>query len=136
MRMMSIFFVTPFVITVLMTAFPVGAEDVFDGTKPLLCASVEAIDCSPGEACEKGLPEIIGAPQFMRVDFEKKVVIGPKRTAEIRLMEKNDDLITLQGYELGMGWTLVIDRTAGKMTVTFAKAESAFVVFGACTTLP
>ncbi len=129
-------FVSPFIITLLLAISPAGAEDVFDGTKPLLCATVEAINCGPGEQCEKGLPEIIGAPQFMRVDFKNKVIIGPKRATEIRLMERNDEQITLQGYELGMGWTLVIDRTAGKMTVTFAKAESAFVVFGACTTLP
>jgi hypothetical protein len=125
-----------FIVTLLSAVLPAGAEDMFDGTKPLLCASIEAIDCAPGEQCEKGLPEIIGAPQFMRVDFEKKQIIGPKRTAEIRLMEKNDEQIMIQGYELGMGWALALDRITGKMTVTFARAESAFVVFGACTTLP
>ena len=127
---------SPFIITLLLAVSMAGAEDVFDGTRPLLCATVEAIDCTPGEQCEKGLPEIIGAPQFMRIDFSKKEIIGPKRTTEIRLMEKSEEQLTLQGYELGMGWTLALDRITGKMTVTFAKAESAFVLFGACTTLP
>jgi len=27
---------------------PAFADDVFDGTKPLLCTSIEAIDCDPG----------------------------------------------------------------------------------------
>jgi hypothetical protein len=122
--------------TLLLTVLPSSADEVFDGTRPLLCATIEAIDCAPGEQCERGLPEIIGAPQFMRIDFAKKEVIGPKRSSEIRLMHKNDEQLTLQGYELGMGWTLALDRNTGKMTVTFARGESAFVVFGACTPFP
>ena len=111
------------------------AED-YDGTKPLLCASVEAIICEPGAPCEKGLPEGIGAPQFMRVDFSRKEIIGPKRTTAIRLMEKTEEQLMLQGFELGMGWTFALDRTTGKMAVTLIGREAAFVVFGACTPLP
>ena len=115
-------------------AFKAAAEDSFDGTKPLLCASLEAIDCTPGEQCEKGLPEMIGAPQFLRIDFAKKEITGPKRTTVIQRMEKSDEQLTLQGSELGMGWTLALDRITGKMTVTLAGGELAFVIFGACTT--
>ena len=122
--------------TLLLMVLPLSADEVFDGTRPLLCATIEAIDCAPGEQCERGLPEIIGAPQFMRIDFAKKEVIGPKRSSEILLMHKNDEQLTLQGYELNMGWTLALDRNTGKMTVTFARGESAFVVFGACTSFP
>jgi len=120
----------------LLMVLPAGADEVFDGTVPLLCATIEAIDCSPGEQCDRGLPEIVGAPQFMRIDFAKKEVVGPKRSSEILLMHKNDEQLTLQGYELDMGWTLALDRNTGKMTVTFARGESAFVIFGACTPLP
>jgi hypothetical protein len=112
------------------------AEDAFDGTKTLLCATVEAHDCTPGEQCDKGLPDDIGAPQFMRIDFGKKEIIGPKRTTQIRHIEKNEEQLTLQGLELGMGWTLALDRVTGKMTVTLAGRESAFVIFGACTSIP
>jgi hypothetical protein len=124
------------VATLLMMVLPTGADEVFDGTRPLLCATIEAIDCAPGEQCERGLPEIVGAPQFMRIDFAKKEVVGPKRSSEILLMHKNDEQLTLQGYELDMGWTLAIDRNTGRMTVTFAGGESAFLIFGACTPLP
>ena len=119
----------------LVAASPVFAGDVFDGTKPLLCASVEAIDCDPGEACTRGIPEIMGAPQFMRVDFAKNEIAGPLRTAKIRSMEKDDDQIVLQGYEMGLGWTAAIDRYTGNMRVTFAGGMSAFIIFGACTSL-
>lgn len=119
----------------LIVSVAAAAEDSFDGTKPLLCASLEALDCTPGEQCEKGLPEVIGAPQFLRVDFAKKEITGPKRTTAIRQMDKSDEQLTLQGYEVGMGWTLAIDRVTGKMTVTFSGSEQAFVIFGACTVL-
>ena len=112
---------------------PVFAGDALDGTKPLLCASIEAIDCDPGEACERGIPEIMGAPQFMRIDFAKNEIAGPLRTAKIRSMEKDDNQIVLQGYEMGLGWTLAIDRNTGSMRVTFAGGDSAFIIFGACT---
>ena len=110
-----------------------AAEDSFDGTKTLLCASLEAMDCTPGEQCEKGLPEEIGAPQFLRIDFANKEIIGPKHTTAIQRIEKGDEQLTLQGSEVGMGWTLALDRTTGKMTVTLAGGEQAFVIFGVCT---
>lgn len=116
-------------------SLPAWAAEDFDGTKTLICASIEAIVCEPGEACEKGLPETVGAPQFMRVDFGRKVIVGPKKTTEIRLMDKGDEQITLQGSELSFSWTFVLDRETGKMTATIAGRESAFVIFGACTPL-
>ncbi len=115
---------------------PAFAGDVFDGTKPLLCASVEALDCDPGVVCERGIPEIMGAPQFLRVDFEKNEVAGPLRTTKIRSMEKDDDQIALQGYEIGLGWTLAIDRVTGNVRISFAGSDSSFIVFGVCTSYP
>jgi len=125
------------IFAVLLTvALPVFAEeDLFDGTKPLLCASIEAIDCDPGVTCERGIPEMMGAPQFLRIDFAKKEIIGPLVTAAINMMQKNDEQITLQGYELGLGWTIAIERGTGKMVITFAGADTAYTIFGACTSL-
>ncbi len=118
------------------TVSPASAEDVFDGTKPLLCSSIEALDCDPGVECERGIPEIMGAPQFLRIDFAKKEITGPKRTTSIHMMKKDDDQIILQGYEIGMGWTLAIDRGTGNMRISFAGGDSSFIIFGACTTNP
>jgi hypothetical protein len=113
---------------------PAFAEEAIDGTKPLICATIQAFSCAAGEECERGLPESVGAPQFLRIDFAKKEIIGPKRTTQIRLMEKSDEQITLQGFELGMGWALALDRVTGKATITFAGRDEGFVIFGACTT--
>ena len=112
---------------------PALAGEVIDGTKPLLCASIEAVDCDPGVACERGIPEVMGAPQFLRIDFAKNEITGPERTTKIRSMEKDDDQIVLQGYELGLGWTLALDRSTGNMRISFARWDAAFIVFGACT---
>ncbi|MBI5632790.1 MAG: hypothetical protein HZA15_04865 [Nitrospirae bacterium] len=115
---------------------PVFAGDVIDGTKPLLCASIEALDCDPGQACDRGIPEIMGAPKFVRIDFAKNEIAGPLRTTKIRSMDKDEDQLVLQGYEVGLGWTIAIDRFTGNMRASFAGWDAAFIIFGACTTYP
>jgi hypothetical protein len=118
----------------LLTAGPASAGD-FDGSKLLICASVEAIDCASGEDCTKGLPDDIGAPNFMRIDFAQKVIIGTKQTTPILFMDKSDEQILLQGKELGYGWTLALDQESGKMTATLVNRDGVVVLFGSCTPL-
>lgn len=115
---------------------PTFAGDDFDGTKPLLCASIEALDCDPGKPCERGIPETMAAPQFLRVDFAKSEIAGPKRTTKVRSIEKYDDQIILQGHEIGLGWTLAIDRATGSARITFAGRDATFIIFAACTAFP
>jgi hypothetical protein len=118
----------------LLTAGTAAAGD-FDGSKLLICATVEAIDCAAGEVCTKGRPDDIGAPSFLRLDFAQKVIVGPKRTTPIVFMEKSDDQLLLQGTELGYGWTLALDQESGTMSVTLVNREEVFVLFGSCTPL-
>ena len=119
-------------VTGLVAAASAQAGD-FDGSRLLICAPVQAFDCAPGEDCAKGLPEEIGAPAFMRIDVSNKAVIGPKRTSPILLIDKSENQLLLQGFELGYGWVIAIDQETGKMTATLANREGAFVLFGACT---
>jgi hypothetical protein len=98
----------------LMTSGAAAAGD-FDGSKLLICAPVEAMDCVPGEGCSKERPEDVGAPNFLRIDFANKVIVGPKQTTPILL--------------------LVLDQESGMMTVTLVNREAAFVLFGPCTPL-
>lgn len=118
----------------LLTAGTASASD-FDGSKLLICAPVEAIDCAPGEECLKGRPDDLGAPTFLRIDFAQKAIIGPKQTSPILSMDKSDDQILLQGKELGYGWTLALDQESGKMTVTLVNLDEVIVLFGSCTPL-
>lgn len=122
------------VVLALMTFGSASAGD-FDGSKLLICAPVEAMDCAAGEGCPKERPEDLGAPNFLRIDFTQKAIVGPKQTSPILFMDKNDTQILLQGKELGYGWTLVLDQDSGTMTVTLVNREGAVVLFGSCTPL-
>jgi hypothetical protein len=122
-------------VSLLVVSQTAWAAGDFDGTKTLVCATTEAIIFEPGQTCEKGLPEKMGAPEHVRVDFGKKVIVGSKRMTEIRLMEKNNEQITLQGSNIDFGWTLVISRQTGKMTATITGQETVVVRFGTCTAL-
>jgi hypothetical protein len=107
----------------------------FDGSKPLICAPVSAIDCNRGDDCLAGLPEDIGAPAFMRLDFAKKAVIGPKTSSPILLQEKTADQLLLQGREGRFGWTMALASVSGEMTLTLVSTKAAYVLYGSCTPL-
>jgi hypothetical protein len=117
---------------VMLAATPGLAAD-FDGSKLLICAPVEALDCAPGVACEKSTPQEIGLPAFFRIDFAGKALVGPNRTTPIELMEKTDAQILLRGTELGYAWTVALDTATGRIATTLVNREEVFVLFGACT---
>lgn len=116
-----------------MASTPTLAGD-FDGSKRLICATVQAMDCVAGEDCVRGLAADIGAPTFMRIDFAQKAVIGPKRTSPVQLMEATDEQLLLQGTELGLAWSIALDKETGQMSATLVDRAGAVVLFGACTT--
>jgi hypothetical protein len=105
----------------------------FDGSKPLLCATIDAHSCDPGQVCERGLPADLGVPQFLRIDFSKKIVVGPARTTPIRFMEAGAGQILMQGTELGFAWTIALDTADATMTLSLVNREDAYTLFGACT---
>jgi hypothetical protein len=109
----------------------VGAD--FDGSKLLICAPVEALDCAPTDGCIKSTPEDFGAPAFLRIDVTNKTVAGPKRTSPIEVSVLDANQLLLRGAELGYGWTIAIDQATGKAVFTLTDHEGVFVLFGACT---
>jgi hypothetical protein len=113
-------------------AVPAPASD-FDGSKLLICAPVEAMDCAAGGPCDRTSPDEVGAPAFIRIDVAKKVIVGPKRTSPIQFIEKSDGQLLLLGTELGYGWTVALDQDTGKVAITLANRDGAFVLFGSCT---
>ncbi|WP_240674633.1 hypothetical protein [Burkholderia stabilis] len=76
-----------------------------DGSKSLLCATIDVHFCDAGEVCYRTLSAILGAPQFAHINFTKKMVIGSKRSTAIRCMEPGESRSILQGTELGYGWS-------------------------------
>jgi hypothetical protein len=126
---MKLFFCTA---AILLSMQAAHAAD-FDGSKKLMCATIQAMDCVSGQECVKGRPGDIGAPKFFHIDFPQKAVGGAKRTTAIAFMEKGDDQIVLQGSELGFGWTIALDQENGDMIATLVNRDGAFVLFGSCT---
>ncbi len=115
---------------------PVLAGD-FDGSKPLVCAMIEAFECGPDTGCERGTPESNGLARFLRVDVGKKEVRTTKesqeRASKIEKVDHAEGVLLLSGTQNGRGWTLTINEATGYMVLSVAGDQVAFVVFGACT---
>jgi len=117
----------------------------FDGSKELLCAVMNIVECQPGGQCQHVTAEEVGIPNFLRIDFQKKQLRatfgdGSKKRSEIKNLAKIDGKVILQGAEDGiegvrdgLGWSLAVDEEIGKMVLTASGDAVAFVMFGACT---
>ena len=126
-----------------LTPYAAVAGD-FDGSQPLLCASMDIIECDAGGDCFRVTAESISAPQFLRIDIKKKKIrtagaSKDERATKIERMERIDGKLILQGAEDGiegvrdgLGWSLAIAEDTGKFVLTGSGDEVAFVVFGAC----
>lgn len=114
------------------------AAEAVDGSKPLLCATVNASECADRADCETRTPEALRFPQFLDIDTGNKTISaerpdGTALNAAITTVTPLDDRLVLQGIENGLGWTLSISRATGHMAVAIAGDRIAFTVFGACT---
>ena len=128
-------------------AFPLpSAAGDFDGSKPMVCATIRATECTPGGGCSEVPPESLGLPRFAVIDVPQKVIhptrdTGIKRVTAIERMESVDGKLILQGAEDGiegirdgLGWTIAIAVDTGELVLTASGDAVAFVVYGACTT--
>ena len=122
-----------------------AAAGNFDGSKELICAVMDLVECLPGGKCQQVTAEEVGIPHFLRLDFKKKKISatymdGSKRSTTIENFEKIDGKVIIQGAEDGiegerdgLGWSLAIAEETGKMVLTASGDEVGFVMFGACT---
>ncbi len=122
------FFVVPFS----------GVAGDFDGSQPLLCATIKAIECGPDGDCIHGTPESVNLPQFFKIDFMNKMISATKesvnkRTSRIKNQERFDGKLILQGMGEELAWSMAISEQSGKMVITASGEQVGFVVFGACT---
>jgi hypothetical protein len=128
-------------ITILIVIFCLPSQALagdFDGSKPLICAVIEAFDCAPDEDCQPGNAQIINLPQFLKINFKEKTITGNLESGELRTtkilgMERINGKLILQGVEEGMGWSMVVTENSGKMALSASGDQMAFIVFGACT---
>jgi hypothetical protein len=125
-------------------SFPAVAGD-FDGSKPLICALMDLVECQPGGNCQSKTAVELGLPQFFRINFQEKIISGTQsggseRDTPIERLEEVDGKLIIQGAEDGVedvrdgvGWSLAIAEETGKLVLTASGDEVGFVVFGACT---
>ena len=117
--------------------FPAIAGD-FDGSVPLICATIESFECGEGADCQRGSAQSINLPQFLKINFKEKMITGTLeggevRTAKFKNKELLDGKLILQGVQNGKPWSILISEANGKMTLTAADEQGGFIVFGACT---
>ena len=114
----------------------------FDDSTPLLCAFTRAVDCDGESGCVDTTVEKLDLPPFFKVDLKNKVItdvaaIGgttSQRKTAIKTMQFMNNMIVLQGIEL-RGWTMLISKESGIVTLTASDDDEAFVLFGVCTKL-
>ena len=117
----------------------------FDGSKPLLCAVINIVECGSDGKCQQVTAEDVGIPRFLKINFKEKKITatqtsGSKKSTPIKNSEHVDGKLILQGAQDGIegvrdgvGWSLAIAEESGKMVLTASGDEVGFVVFGACT---
>ena len=130
--------------TICIFSFPAMAGD-FDGSKPLICAVMDLVECQPGGKCQQVAAEDVGIPHFLKINFKEKKISathadGSKKSTDIENFEKIDGKVIIQGAEDGIegvrdgvGWSLALAEDTGKLVLTASGDEVGFVVFGACT---
>ena len=119
--------------------------DNFDGSKVLYCALMDTVQCIPGGECQEIEAEEVNLPNFLVIDFKKEKITttkarGNKRTSKIENKKQVDGKLIIQGAEDGaegvkdgLGWSIAINETTGKMVLTGSGDDVGFVFFGACT---
>jgi hypothetical protein len=116
----------------------------FDGSKQLVCANQQVNECVKGERCKMVAPMRVNLPNLFNVDVENKVITGKHdrgldASTPVEHVEHLDGKLMLQGADDGlpdvrdgMVWSMAIDETSGRMSLTASGDGFAIVAFGAC----
>jgi hypothetical protein len=118
-------------------AMPVAADDL-TGEDEILCAGLFANRCFSNGECVTGSPETWNMPQFIEIDLENKMLrtteaSGLNRQTPIKNIERDGDMVFLQGVEMGRAFSLAVNLKSGHMTAAVAFDGIAVDAFGACT---
>jgi hypothetical protein len=119
----------------------------FNGSDPMVCATIKAMECLQDGGCKEVTLESLALPPFVVIDADK-MQIRPNRASDIDRVstierkETVDGKLILQGAEDGLedvrdglGWTIAIGEETGRLVLTASGDGVAFIVYGACTLL-
>jgi hypothetical protein len=118
----------------LLPATMVMAAEDFDGSAPMACQPEHGHDCLPTEqACTRLQPKS-DKDLTVRIDVKSKTVRTPYRNdlLPIQNVTNNTKALVLQGTTLDIVWSATVQRATGKLTITIADREGAYVIFGQC----
>jgi len=123
--------------TPLLAAPATPAANAIDGKSALICSVNNVTACPDSGRCLQGQADAFDLPQFIAVDFADKEVrttkdSGDKAVSPIKNQENSRNQILLQGVENGHGWTMAIDTTHGRMTISATGEDVSYILFGAC----
>ena len=107
----------------------------FDGSRKLLCAPTDAVQCEGAGECVRAEVEDLNVPKFLIIDFKNKKLAGTAEGAAgtpIQNVEKLENQTVLQGIQNGRGWSIVIDTASGDLSMAVAGDDISFVIFGVC----
>ncbi len=133
--------------SMLLLAQTAWAQKSNDIPGPALCASQEALECTPIEGCSRVSLDSIDGPQFIGLKpGDSKLIVtlpgGNIHTAKAERRTKIDGNFIFQGAEKAategdeaVGWTIRISEDTGRMVINLTAEDTAFVIFGACTLL-
>ena len=120
-------------IALLLTATAHAAED-FDGSRPMDCKPLQTHDCLPTQKICTPLKPEAGKDETMHVDVASMSVKTPFRNTALPIASFafNKESLVMQGTSVEVVWSATIHRTNGKLTITIADREGAYVIFGQC----
>lgn len=124
---------------VLAAASTGAVAEGLDGSGPILCAATSTAVCEQHRECVLGPPEAVNLPVFWHVDPVTKTVkskrgAGEVRSSTVTTVTKNGGMLILQGSDEGLGWSVSINPSSGKMVLTGGR-DIGYLVFGTCTAL-
>jgi len=110
------------------------AAGPYDGTRPLLCAVANVMECDDSGKCERHLNDDNDhSITFLRIDVGAKTVKAGNRTATVKAVSNIDGALILQGGENGRGWSATIAEDTGRMAAAIVDNDHTFSIFGGCT---
>ena len=114
-----------------------AAAEPFDGSKPLLCATMQVRLCSADAECELQSASDNDIPRFLKVSVQNRKVTGTRPSgaaidAAIDAVRHSKGTMFLQGSQEAFAWNMAIGEQEGSMTLTAVDADNGMVIFGAC----
>jgi hypothetical protein len=124
--------------SLIVLSFPAQALAEIDGKSSLICAILDVNDCSSESGCAVGDNESLNLPDFVRVDFAKKMITASdtedsSRKTVIQSVNQSDEGFLLQGSGLGRGWTISLNKNDGEFALAATGNGLSFIAFGVCT---